>query len=340
MRPFLERLADPRPMIYDGGFGSCLVDRGLEVTNTALANELYPDAVVDIHLEFINAGAEVIGTNTFVASPLHLEMAGKTGAEVEGIVRRAVEHARTAVEKSGREVYIAGSVGPSPGPIELDNPDPESSIPNAVAREAYERLTAALAEAGVDFFCLETMFSAKEVALAVDVMRKTGLPIAVNMTYKFTRERRTDRVVYKTDWGYSAADLLDILAGGEFSEGDNLLDSVQVLGTNCGAEPKRSEHTGMPYAITGIRQLREAMVEKGIGPRRMMAYPNAGIPLLDKNRQTYYSQTPEEMVTYLPELLGEGAYLVGGCCGTRPAHIRAFRQAVDAGLETRSSDSA
>ena len=69
-------------------------------------------------------------------------------------------------------------------------------------------------------------------------------------------------------------------------------------------------------------------------------YPDAGIPRLDKKGQTYYSQTPEEMAAYLPELLGEGAYLVGGCCGTRPAHIRTFRQAVDAGLETRNRDRA
>ena len=69
----------------------------------------------------------------------------------------------------------------------------------------------------MDFFCIETMFSAKEAAIAVDVARNTGLPIAVNMTYKYTRDRRTKEVIYKTDWGHSAVSLLEILAEGRSS---------------------------------------------------------------------------------------------------------------------------
>ena len=148
----------------------------------------------------------------------------------------------------------------------------------------------------------------------------------MNMTYKYTRDRRTKQVIYKTDWGHSAASLLEILADGEFSDGDNLLDHVQILGLNCGAESRREEHTGMPYAINGIQQLREAMEEKGINSKRLMAYPNAGMARLDENQQTYWPQAPEEMSPYLPELIKEGAYLIGGCCGTSPAHVKAFRE--------------
>ena len=85
----------------------------------------------------------------------------------------------------------------------------------------------------------------------------------------------------------------------------------------------------MSYAVTGIRQLNEAMERKGIRGKRMMAYPNAGIAQLDKSGRTHYLQTPEEMAGYLPELLEAGAYLIGGCCGTSPRHIRAFREALD-----------
>ena len=60
-----------------------------------------------------------------------------------------------------------------------------------------------------------------------------------------------------------------------------------------------------------------------------MAYPNAGMPQLDENHRTYYSQAPEEMVSHVPELIDEGAYLIGGCCGTTPVHIKAFRHAID-----------
>lgn len=329
MKTFLERLKEPKPMIYDGGFGSELFANGIELANSALANEQYPQAVVDIHMSYINAGTDAIGTNTFVVSPLHLEMAGKSAAEAEQLVTAAVQHAKAAIEESGRHVYIAGSVGPSPGAIEADSGDTDFGIPNKDVRDAHERVVAALAEGGVDFFCIETMFSAKEAAIAVDVAREVGIPIAVNLTYKYTKDRRTGEIIYKTDWGHSAANLLDILSSGEFSDGRNLLDDVHLIGLNCGAETRRSEHSGMPYAINGVRQTRIAMEQNGSDPKRIMAYPNAGMPQLDENLRTYYSQAPEEMVIHVPELIDEGAYLLGGCCGTTPDHVKAFRQAVD-----------
>lgn len=328
MRPFLERLQDPVAMIFDGGFGSQLFARGIELTNSALANELHPEAVVAVHADYITAGSEVIETNTFVASPLHLRMAGRDEAEAEKLVRLAARHARQAVEQSGKEVYVAGSIGPSPGAIEADG-GADFGIADRAVREAHQRVVGALAEGGVDFFCIETMFSAKEAAIAADVARHTGLPIAINLTCKYTKDRRTGGEVYRTDWGHSAADLLEFLEGGEFSGGENLLDHVQLLGVNCGAEAQRGEHTGMPYAINGVRQMRQALEERGLAPRRLMAYPNAGMPRLGKDQQTYYSQTPEEMAGHIPQLLREGGYLIGGCCGTTPAHIRAFRAAVD-----------
>jgi 5-methyltetrahydrofolate--homocysteine methyltransferase len=329
MQAFLERLKDDKPMIYDGGFGTELFVRGIELANSALANELHPEAVVDIHLNYIQAGADAIGTNTFVVSPLHLDMAGKDADEAVSLTKLAVEHAKAAVEKSGKEIYIAGSVGPSPGAIEADSGDTTFGIANSLVRDAHERVIGALAEAGVDFLSIETMFSAKEAVIVVDIARKTGLPLAVNMTFKYTSNRRTKEVIYRTDWGHSAADLLDILASGEFSGGDNLLDDVHLFGLNCGAEQRRSEHSGMPYAVNGIRQIQEAMNERGIEARRLMAYPNAGMPKLDEKHRTYYSQTPETMAAHLPELIEAGAYLIGGCCGTTPAHIRAFRKVVD-----------
>jgi 5-methyltetrahydrofolate--homocysteine methyltransferase len=325
---FQERLKSNKPILYDGGFGSQLFARGIELTNSALANELHPTAVIDIHSDYINAGAEAIGTNTFVASPLHLQMAGQNTSDAQRLVRLAVQHVKNAVEQNDRDVYIAGSVGPSPGAIEADSGDTTFGIPNTDAREAHKLVIHTLAEAGVDFLCLETMFSAKEAAVAVDVARETNLPIAVNLTYKWTKERRSGNIVYRTDWGNSPADLLDILTHDEFSGGDSLLDAVSVIGVNCGAESRRDEHTGMPYAIAGIQQLRTALAETGIDGKWMMAYPNAGMPKLDENHQTVYTQTPAQMASHIPVLLETGAYLVGGCCGTTPMHIKAFHAAI------------
>ncbi len=329
MKSFLERIADDRPLLYDGGFGTELFVRGIELANSALANELYPDIVRDIHFDYIEAGAEVVGTNTFVASYPHLEMAGKDASESEQLIRLSLEHARAAIERSGREVYLAGSIGPLPGAIEADSGDTEFGIANSIARDAHERVGTVLAAGGVDFFCVETMFSANEAALAIDVLRQFGLPIAVNQTYKYTKDRATGEVVYKTDWGHSAADLLEILAGGAQSGGGDLLEHVQIVGLNCGAESRRDEHTGMPYAISGIGQLKRAMEARAEEPKRMMAYPNAGKARLDEQHRTYYDNTPEEMAASVPNLLEAGAFFIGGCCGTGVAHIRAFREAMD-----------
>ena len=331
MMSFATRLADDRPMLYDGGFGSQLFARGVHLTNSAIANLSHPDAVVDVHRAYIHAGADAIGTNTFVASPLHLAMADAGDADAEQLTRLAAQHARRAVEESEREVYVGGSIGPSPGAIEADAGDTDFGIPNADVREAHERVIHALVQGGVDFFVIETQFSAKEAAIAVDVARQTGLPIAVNMTYKWTRDRQTSAVIYRTDWGFSPTDVLDALASGEFSTGENLIDHVQLFGLNCGAETRNTAHTGMPYAIEGTGQMHRALADRGIENKRLMAYPNAGLPTLDRaTQQASYSQGPEEMARYVGALLDAGGFLIGGCCGTTPDHIRAFRRVLDA----------
>ena len=223
MIPLSERLKQPKPLLYDGGFGSQLFARGIELPNSSVANELHPEEVVSIHRAYIEAGADAIGTNTFVGSTLHLKMAGKDASGCDRLASAAVKHAKAAVERSEKETYIAGSLGPSPGAIEADSGDTTFGIANHLAREAHHRLAGALAEGGVDFFCIETMFSAREAAIVADVARRYGLPVAVNLTYKYTRDRASGEVTYRTDWGHSALDLLEIFSGGEFSGGDNLL---------------------------------------------------------------------------------------------------------------------
>lgn len=324
VKTFRERLTSDEPILYDGGFGTQLFNRGIELANSALANELHPTAIADIHAAYIRAGAEAIGTNTFVASPLHLQMAGQDKSDARRLTRLAVQHAKTAVEQTESEqVYIAGSIGPSPGAIEADSGDTTFGIANAEVWEAHRLVIHTLAEEGVHFLCLETMFSAKEAAIAVKIASETGLPVAVNMTYKWTKNRRTGEVIYRTDWGHSPRDLLDILGD------DSLLDAVDIIGINCGAETRRVEHTGMPYAITGTQQLRATLAERHIRDKRVMAYPNAGMPQLDENMKTVYAQKPQEMASYIPTLIEAGAYLIGGCCGTTPAHIKAFRERMD-----------
>jgi len=329
MKTFKERLKEDRPILFDGGFGSQLFARGVELTNSTLANESHPEAVTDIHTAYIAAGSEAIGTNTFVASALHLEMAGKEGEDADEIARLAVRNAKAAVEESGKGVYVGGSIGPSPGAIEADAGDTTFGIADDKVRDAHRRLSSVLAEEGVDFIAIETQFSANEAAIAVDEARKHGLPILVSMTYKYTKDRKTGEVIYKTDWGHSPASLLDALASGEHSGGDNLLPFVNALGLNCGAETRQTDHTGMPYAIEGTTQLAKALKERNIDGKTLVAYPNAGMPKLDKKMETVYSQSPEDMRACLRKLVDTGVNFLGGCCGTGPDHIAAFRATID-----------
>ena len=227
-----------------------------------------------------------------------------------------------------RDVFIAGSIGPSPGAIEADAGSTDFGIANDKVRAAHQRIIDALCEGGVDFFSVETQFSAVEAAMVCDIARQTGLPIAVNLALKYTQDRKSKQVVYRTDWGHSIADLLDILASGQYSGGDNLLDYVHLVGINCGAETRRSEHTGMPYALHGVEQFKTAMQERGLA-KKLMTYPNAGMPQLNSALRTIYSQSPEEMAAYIPDLAAAGIQIIGGCCGTTPDHIRAFRRALD-----------
>ena len=330
MRSFAERLNDPEPVLFDGGFGTQLFARGVELPNSSLANAHHPDTVVEVHRTYIEAGSEMIQTNTFVASALHLEMAHAGDLTAGELARLAAAHARRAVEESGREAYVAGSLGPSPGAIEADAGDTDFGIADDKVRAAHQEVAECLAAGGVDLFLVETMFSAREAAIAVDVARGFGLPVAVSLTYKFTRDRRSKQIVYRTDWGHSPADAVEILGSGEHSGGDDLLPSIQLLGLNCGAESTREEHSGMAYAIEGTRQTAEALAGRGLSGLRLTAYPNAGLPKLDRQtRQTYYLQGPEVMAASLDELQQAGAWLIGGCCGTTPDHIRAFREGLD-----------
>jgi methionine synthase I (cobalamin-dependent) len=304
--------------------------RGVELPNSAVANKTHPDVVVDVHKDYIAAGSEMIETNTFVASDLHLAMADAGDTSSVELAKLGACHARRAADESDREVYVAGSLGPSPGAIEADAGDTEFGIADTLVRDAHLRVAEALVEGGVDLFLAETMFSAREAAIAIDVARQFGLPIGVSLTYKFTQDRKTGEIVYKTDWGHSPSSAVDILASGQHSNGTDLLPFVQLFGLNCGAESTREDHSGMAYAIEGTRQTAAALAAHGHQGMRLAAYPNAGLPKMDrKTSQTYYLQGPDDMAAGLDDLRAAGAWLIGGCCGTNPDHIRAFRNGLD-----------
>ena len=310
MIPLSERLKQPKPLLYDGGFGSQLFARGIELPNSSVANELHPEDVVSIHCAYIEAGADAIGTNTFVGSTLHLKMAGKDPAGCDRLARAAVEHARAAVERSGKETYIAGSLGPSPGAIEADSGDTSFGIANHLVRDAHRRLADALAEGGVDFFCIETMFSAREASMAADVARQYGLPIAVNLTYKYTRDRDSGKVTYRDGLGTFGPG-----SAGNFF-GGGVIGGRQYAGARGPSRPQLRGRTptGGAYGHAlchpgGAGSYGRPWSSRQVEPKRMMAYPNAGMPKLDDELRSYYTQTPEEMAGHRVRPSGGGSLL-------------------------------
>ena len=330
-KTLLERLDENEPIFFDGGFGSQLINRGIEIPNTAIANLSHPEDVTSIHEEYIGSGARIIGANTFVAGDMHLRLAGVAESEFEEIVKKGVDHAKEAVRRSGNEVYIGGSIGPVPGVLEIEG----GEISIEAAQQSYRRQVEILAEEGVDILILETYFSAVDAVLAVGEASECGIPISLALTMRYTpptkrqrkgRSRRTQDTpagenLYRTMWGHSYGDLLDMLINSD------RIGNVNLLGINCGStDSEFPEHSGMPYAINAITQLQKAMTDRDV-KKHMIAYPNAGIPSLDSNGHSHYNQTPREMAAHIPSLLDAGAKVIGGCCGSDPKHITAMVEA-------------
>lgn len=288
MSVLLQRLRAGDTLIGDGAWGTMLMSRGLQPGEPPERWTLdHPDALAEIAQLYLEAGAELITTNTFGASPLRLRMHGLDD-ETDRFNRRAVEIVRQAV---GDRAYVSASVGPTGHllqPLGDAHPDEVYS--------GYVRQVAALAEAGADAICIETMTDAEEAALAVRAARATaaGLPVLVSMTYEIT-----PRGAF-TVMGVSPAAAVARL-------GDAGAD---VIGANCGTGPEAMQRVADEYAAAGARP--------GI------FQPNAGLPE-QTSSGLVYPQTPDAFARAAAELARPGAgRIIGGCCGTTPDHIRAL----------------
>ncbi len=289
--PFLERLGRG-PILGDGAMGTMLHVHGAALDQCVEALNLsQPDWVRDVHLAYIKAGAEVLQTNTFAASrPRLLDF--NLGEKVREINFRGVKLAREAREISGQAVFIAGSVGP------LGKRVRRGGKLDAVAAEAaFADQIAALWEAGADLIVLETFSDLDELAAAVRVVRATtDLPVVAEATFG--------------NDGMAAS-------GAKPAEVARWLASlgVDVAGVNCSLGPAR-----MLEFIVEMHAAEPAL--------RLSAMPNAGLPYRQSDRMIYPS-APLYFAERVPQFLDAGAVLVGGCCGTTPAHIQAMRGALD-----------
>ena len=283
-----QRLSVKGVLVTDGATGTMLQAAGLtEGTAPESWNLTHPEKILDLHRAYLEAGAQIILTNSFGGSRFRL---GKKGLEDK--VREVNRAAATlAKEAAGQEAFVAGSIGPSG---ELMKPLGILSYP--VAMEAFTEQAEALAEGGADAILVETMSDLNEAKAAIEgAKRATDLPILCTMSFDTQRHTMmgvSPRQAVKGLWPLGPV----------------------AVGGNCGHTLDDMEEV--------LRQMRAAVPEA-----TLMAKPNAGLPRL-VDGQAVYDVTPQVMAEYALRYAELGAKIVGGCCGSTPAHIKAIAAAL------------
>jgi 5-methyltetrahydrofolate--homocysteine methyltransferase len=297
--PIMQAMLE-RPLLGDGAMGTQLMFAGLEQGNCGEEwNLTHPEKVLAIQRAYVEAGSDCLLTNTFGGSRIMLNRHGNAG-QVAAVNQAAVQIAREAFgEKQG---YVIGDIGPFGGLMEPYGEFTEDEVRDAFAEQAH-----ALVDAGADAIIIETQTSLEELALGINAAKQAGAPCVIgSLAYDVTLDGSTFRTMMGIDPERAA----------EFMEERG----VDVIALNCGT---RMDMQRAQQAVERYRSVSSLPV---------MAQPNAGQPKL-VDMQVVYDETPEEMVQGVIPLLQAGVNILGACCGSTPAHIRAFRTTIDAFLK-------
>ena len=289
-KAFLDRLRAGEILVADGAMGTNLQAVGLP---PGVSPEQWvfeqPDQIIDLQRSFVEAGSDLILTCTFGGTRLRLKESPYADRTAE-LNRRAVEIAREAAHG---DTLIGGSMGPTGVLLK-----PFGPLDYAEAVAAYAEQAQALSEGGVDMLVVETHFSLEEAQAAVDGAHKVSqLPVVVSFSY--------DRGV-RTMMGVKPRQVVEKFKA----------DGVAVIGANCGTTLENMEKIVQEYAAANPGSL-------------IWAKPNAGLPNVDSSSgRSLYNVTPEQMGEFARRYVQSGAHIVGGCCGSTPAHVRAIAQAI------------
>ena len=275
-------------LFFDGGMGTLLQERGLgpgELPETW--NLIHPDVIRDIHRSYIEAGSDIVLTNTFGANALKFH---DDGCSLEEIVKKGVENVKRAAEeaKVGRTVYTALDMGPTGKLLK-----PMGDLDFETAYEAFKEVAIWGEEAGADLIHIETMSDTYELKAAVLAAKEnTSLPVFATAIFDERGKLLT------------GADVPSVVA---------LLEGLRAdaIGINCGMGPEQM----LPVLEQFLKYSSLPVIVK----------PNAGLPK-QKNGQTYYDVDPEQFAGLMKQVVQMGAVVVGGCCGTTPDHIRMMRE--------------
>lgn len=297
MANLLERLLEEKDcLVTDGAMGTNLFDLGLAGgVSPELWNVGHPERVLAVHQSFVEAGADIILTNTFGANRFRLGLHGLAGRVAE-LNRAGAETARNAAGRSARKVVVAGSIGPIGDMLE-----PLGTRTVAEAQEAFHEQAEALKEGGVDMAWIESMFSLDELSAALTGAGRAGLPCVATMNF-YTSGR--------TMMGTTPAQAL---------RGARAMSPKPIaFGANCGTGP--AQLIDSILGLASVAQAGEVIVAKG----------SCGLPTVGGDMRARYTGTCRLMAVYACMARAAGARIVGGCCGTRAEHIRAIATALAA----------
>lgn len=296
MKKFLGKRIDEeiragRTLVSDGAWGTMLIERGLQSDECPEKWSIsHPDQVRAIGEEYIQAGADIIETNSFGANRLTLDHYGLSSQATE-INKCAAILSR---EAAGPQTHVMGSVGPT-GKILMTGDVTEQEL-----YEVFSEQIVALEQGYADAVCIETMSAIDEACLAIRAAKEnTALEIICSFTYE-----KTVQGEYKTIMGISPSDAVSAA----------LQAGADIIGTNCG--------NGSEQMVDIVKDIRSAFPDVPI-----LVHANAGSPVFVDGR-VLYPEDPRTMSEYALTLLESGANIIGGCCGTTPEHIRAISHIV------------
>jgi len=292
MNKFLERLNGGEILVADGATGSNLQKMGLKPgkpPEDLIIDD--PDIILKLETSFVEAGSDIILTCTFGGTRIRMKDSQYQDRSPEVNIR-AAELAHKAASKR-TDVLVAGSMGPVGALLK-----PYGTLDEADVKATFAEQAKALADGGVDFLLIETMFAFEETDAAFSGARSaTDLPIVISFSY----DRGT-----RTMMGIKPKDVIK-----KYSEMGAVL-----VGANCGTTLENMEAV--------VKEYGEAVPDFPLWVK-----PNAGVPHMDiETEQGVYDMTPEDMANYAKKYVSLGAKIVGGCCGNTPEHIAAIVKAV------------
>jgi len=289
MGKVLDKIAGGKVLVSDGAWGTFLHLKGLKADECPESWNLQrPEDVLEIASSYVEAGADIVLTNSFGASPLKLEGYGLEAQTAE-LNRSAAELSKKA---AGDRALVMGSMGPTGKMVMMGEVSPQEVF-NGFMEQAK-----GLADGGVDGIVIETMTDPEEAKLAIEAVKKAS-SLDVGCTFTFSRNQDG---VYRTMMGTDVEAYLEMA----------LSAGADIIGANCG-----NGTAGMIEIVKVIRALDPDIP--------VLVHANAGLPIYQDGK-TVFPESANEMASQMEELVKAGANIVGGCCGTTPEHIRQIVQ--------------